>query len=98
MRSGLFLRVQMVFNILQVHLFILDVVRYTEILHVFSAQETQILQRLRHIHDRLADLAETKRDLKVIVASLITRRQLALTQQDILACIQGHLLRRILRI
>ena len=70
---------EMFLNVVQIHLFILEVIVDAQILHVLSAQQAQIVDRLRHIHDGLSDLAEAKRDLKVVVTAFVTTSDLALT-------------------
>lgn len=59
----LFLGLEVILDVLEVDLLILHVILHSHVFHVLSAQEAQILQRLRHIHDGLSNLAETERNL-----------------------------------
>ena len=69
---------EVVLNILQVHLFVLEVVIDAQVFHVLPAQESQVVERAGHVHDGFANLAQTQSYLEVLVSTLIARRELAL--------------------
>ena len=87
----------MVLDIGQIDLLVGHIVRHPQILHILAAQHSQVIQVLGHVGDRFADLAQAQRHLEVVIATLVSTRQLALAQKQTLVRIERYLFRRILR-
>ena len=54
---------KMVFDILEVNLFVDEVISRTEVLHILSAQHSEVVEILGHFNDRFADLSQAKSNL-----------------------------------
>ena len=97
MCSWPFLILQVIFDILKVDLLVSYIICNAKILHILPAEHSEVIQVLRHIHDGLSYLPEAKSDLKEVITSFVTTRQLTLAQEHALVSVQCHLFLRIYR-
>ena len=83
--TGPLLGFQVILYVLKICLLVLQILNHANIAHIFSAEDSEIVQGLGHIHDTFANLTKAQRDLHVVINPLVSRRQLTLADDRLIS-------------